>query len=307
MRNNVRTLSMGIITILMVSVLIFASGCGKSANTSQSGATSAKKSEFTIKISAPGAPEDSCTMAYLKFKELVEKKSNGRIAVNVFPNGQLGDTVSNISQIQGGNLQAAEVNVSLLSTFDPEFAIFELPYIAKDMDHLIRILQSGIGDKMSANLESKSGIKIVSWLVRSPRNVFSSKGPINTVDDMKGLKIRVMQSPVMLKTMEMLGAQPVAISSNELYTALQTNVVQAAENSVPFILTSKYYEVTKFLSLTEHFYTPNVLAMDAKFFNKLPDDLKKIVMESGKEIGDYEVQVERSKCLRLPKRLKAKA
>lgn len=161
------------------------------------------------------------------------------------------------------------------------------------MDHLIRILQSGMGDKMSKNLEDKSGLKIVGWLVRAPRSVYSSKGPINTVDDMKGLKIRVMQSPIMLKTMELLGAQPVAISSSELYMALQSNVVQAAENSVPFVLTAKFYEVTKYLSLTEHFYTPNVMAMDAKFFNKLPADLQTIVLDAGKEAGDYEVQVEK--------------
>ena len=294
MTKGIKILSIGLVVIFMASVILLAAGCGSSAPPAAPAANApAKKGEFVIKVASPSAPDDSCVMAYYKFKELVEARSNGRIDVQVFPNGQLGDQKNYIAQMQAGNIQAGEISTPLLSPLASEFAVFDLPYIVKDMDHEIRVLQSGVGDKMSKSLEEKANLKIISWLVRSPRSVYSSRGAINTADDFKGLKIRVMQSPIMVKTMELLGSQAVAISANERYMALQSKVVDAAENSVPLIVTQKEYEVTKFVSLTEHFVTPNVMAMDAKFFNKLPADLQKIVVDAGKEAGDYEVQVEK--------------
>src|SRR5450830_709262 len=173
------------------------------------------KGELKIKRATPSAPEYTCVMAFYKFRELVENRTKGRITVTVFPNGQLGDQASYITQMQAGNLQIGEVNTAVLGPMVGEFAVFDLPYISKDMDHQIRVLDSGLGDKLSKGLEAKIGLKVIRWMVRAPRNVYSSKGPISTASDFQGLKIRVMQSPIMVKTMELLGAQPVAISANE--------------------------------------------------------------------------------------------
>jgi tripartite ATP-independent transporter DctP family solute receptor len=310
-----RKLTTGVAATLISSLVILATGCSSSTTNSAqpSGngssaqpAASGKKGEFVIKIASPSAPDDSCVKAYNKFKELVESKSNGRIEVQVFPNGQLGDMNNYVSMMQAGNLQIGEVSTSLLAPLDGEFGVFDLPYIAKDMDQEVSVLKGGLGDKMSKNLESKAGLKIVGWLVRTPRSVYSSKGPINTADDFKGLKIRVMQSPIMVKTMELLGAQPTAISANERYMALQSKVVDAAENAVPLIVTQKEYEVTKYVSLTEHFITPNVMAMDAKYFNKLPADLQKVVLDAGKDAADFEVQEDKKQLDDAVKTLEAK-
>ena len=300
MKNGFKWLALALVASLLIALV---TGCGSST---PAPSTEVKKGEFVIKVASPSAPEDSCVQAYFKFKEVVEAKSNGRIVVQVFPNGQLGDQKNYIAQMQAGNIQAGEVSTPLLAPLAPGFAVFDLPYLATDMDHEIRVLNSGLGDKLSKSLEEKAGLKIVSWLVRSPRSVYSSKGAILSANEFKGLKIRVMQSPIMVKTMELLGAQAVAISANERYMALQTNVVDAAENSVPLIITQKEYEVTKFVSLTEHFITPNVMAMDAKFFNKLPADLQKVVMDAGKEAGDYEVKVEKQQLADAIKNLESK-
>ena len=104
MKNGIKGLSTRLIIVVIASSLLFVSGCGSSTNTPQSGAANVKKGEFVIKLACPAPPEDASTMAYFKFKDLVESRTNGRITVQVFPNGQLGDTVSNISQIQAGNL-----------------------------------------------------------------------------------------------------------------------------------------------------------------------------------------------------------
>jgi len=293
-----RKLFKTLITSAIASLLVFAAA--------PLSAQEVVKGEFKIKMATPSAPEDSCVMAFYKFRELVQERSKGRITVTVFPNGQLGDQASYITQMQAGNLQIGEVNTAVIGAMVGEFAVFDMPYISKDMDHQIRVLNSGLGDRLSKELEAKIGLKVVGWMVRAPRNVYSSRGPISNVSDFSGLKIRVMQSPIMVKTMELLGAQPVAISANERYMALQSNVVQAAENSVPFIITSKDYEVTKFLSLTEHFITPNVIAMDAKYFNKLPADMQKIVVDAGKEAATFEVVEEKRQLSAAIKSLEAK-
>jgi len=248
------------------------------------------KEKFVIKMATPSNPEDSCVKGFFQFKEIAERESKGQLEVQVMHSGQLGGHRDYIEGLQMGSIQIAEINTSVLSAIDPRFSIFDMPYISKSMDHAIKVINSGVGDKLAKILEDKTGIKIIGWMVRTPRSVYSSKGPIYTADDFKGLKIRVMESPVMIRTMELLGAKPIPISANERYMALQTKVVDAAENSPPLIITQKEYEVTKYVSLTEHFCTPNVIAMDGKFFKKLSPELQKIVLDAGKAAAAFSIQ-----------------
>jgi tripartite ATP-independent transporter DctP family solute receptor len=204
--------------------------------------------------------------------------------------GQLGGQRDYIEGLQMGSIQMAEINTSVLSAIDNKFMVMDMPYISKSVDHLVKVLNGGVGELLSKTLEDKTGIKVLGYMVRTPRSVYSSRGVINTANDFNGLKIRVMQSPVMVKTMELLGAKPIPIAATERYMALQTKVVDAAENSPPLIITEKEYEVTKFVSLTEHFITPNVIAIDSKFLKKLPADLQKIIIDAGKVAAQFAIQ-----------------
>lgn len=245
--------------------------------------------KFVIQMATPSNPADSNVKAFFHFKELVERESNGRIEVQVMHSGQLGGHRDYIEGLQLGSIQMAEINTSVLSAVEDAFMIFDMPYISRSVDHLVRVINSGVGDQLSARLEAKTGIKIVGFMVRTPRSVYSSRGAINSADDFRGLKIRVMQSPVMVKTMELLGAIPVPISATERYMALQTGVVDAAENSPPLIITEKEYEVTRYVSLTEHFITPNVIALDSKFYNRLPADLQRLVVSAGQRAAQFAI------------------
>lgn len=274
----------GIALIVGVCVLV-------SAPLFAGGSTETKaKEKYVIKMATPSNPEDSCVKGFFHFKEIAERDSKGQLEVQVMHSGQLGGHRDYIEGLQMGSIQIAEINTSVLSAIDPRFSIFDMPYISKSMDHAIKVINSGVGDKLAKILEDKTGIKIIGWMVRTPRSVYSSKGPIYTADDFKGLKIRVMESPVMIRTMELLGAKPIPIAATERYMALQTKVVDAAENSPPLIITQKEYEVTKYVSLTEHFCTPNVIAMDGKFFKKLSPELQKIVLDAGKAAADFSIQ-----------------
>ncbi len=253
-----------------------------------------KKGEFVLKMASPSNSEDNNVKAFYKFEEAVEAASEGRIDVQVFDSGQLGDHKDYIGGLQMGSLQAAEINTSVLNSIDSSFMIFDLPYIVDGMDHERSVIDSGMGEYLSDKLEDKAGIVIGGWMIRAPRSVYSSRGAINSAEDFKGLKIRVMDSPIMIRTMELLEATPVPVAASERYMALQTKVVDAAENSPAIVLSEKEYEVTDYLSLTEHFCTPNTIAFDKNFLDKLPADLRVIVLEEAAKAGVYAQELDAS-------------
>jgi tripartite ATP-independent transporter DctP family solute receptor len=245
------------------------------------------KGVIVLKMATPSNPADNNVKAFYSFEKQVEAASNGRIDVQVFDSGQLGDHKDYIAGLQIGSIQAAEINTSVLNSIDSSFMIFDLPYIVNGMDHEREVLDKGMGAKLSSILEKKANITIGGWMIRSPRSVYSSRGPINSAEDFKGLKIRVMDSPIMIRTMELLQATPVPVSASERYMALQTKVVDAAENSPAIVVAQKEFEVTKYLSLTEHFCTPNTIAFDKNFLDGLPEDLRKIVLDEAASAGIY--------------------
>ncbi|MCL2001110.1 MAG: TRAP transporter substrate-binding protein [Planctomycetes bacterium] len=252
----------------------------------------AGQAKYVIRMANPSNPEDNCVQGFFKFKELAEARSNGEIEVQVFHSGQLGAHRDYFEGMQMGSIQMAEINTAVLSAFNSTFMVFDLPYIATGMDHLRRVLDAGLGARLSKELEDEYGVRIVGWMIRSPRCMYNSLRPIHTADDFAGMKVRIMESPLMTKTFSYLGAVPVPLAATERYMALQTRVVDAAENSVPIIIAQKEYEVTKFLSLTEHFNTPNVMAMDAKFLNQMPENLQKVVLDSALEASAYATKLD---------------
>ena len=274
------------LALLMALVMILALAVPAASAESQ-------KAEYVITLANPSNPEDNVVKAFYYFEQIVEERSGGRIDVQVYDSGQLGSHADCIDSMQMHSLVAAEVNTSVLGNIDPAFSIFDLPYLADGMDGEIEVIESGLGDYLDQRLQEAADLKIVGWFVRSPRSIYTSKGPATCLADLAGTKIRIMESPLMSKAMTLLGMIPVPLAATERYMALQTGTVDAAENSVPLIITQAEYEVTDYVILTEHFCTPNVMAMDLDFYNKLPDDLKQIVDECGAEAGAYSSRLDK--------------
>ena len=247
---------------------------------------------INITMGNPSNPEDNCVKAFFHFKELVEKRSNGRVAVDVKHSGQLGAHRDYMEQMKMGSLEMAEVNVAVLSAFNPKFMVFDLPYVSKSVQHLQGLLDGGMGKTFSDALESSANVKILGWMIRSPRNMYIATKPVNTAADFAGMRVRIMESPVMRRTFELLGAVPVPLAATERYMALQTGVVDAAENSTPLVIAQREYEVTKYLSRTEHFISPNIIGISSKFFNGLPADIQKILSDAGVEAGRFATKLD---------------
>ena len=205
--------------------------------------------------------------------------SKGTIKVEVYHNTQLGDAVANVQSVRNGTIGFTTVSASNLNQVLPAMDMYSLPFLFKTETHFWWFLAQPPAEELAKQMEDK-GIKIIGYIDSGSRNFFTQKA-VRTPDDLKGQKIRVMASPVMVNTMKSLGATGVPVAWAELYTALQTGVVDGAENNHPSVVAKKFYEVSKYYTLDEHMRIPDVIAMSMKLWNTLNDDQKKAVVEAG--------------------------
>ena len=219
------------------------------------------------------------TYAEKFFAEQVETMTKGTVKVETYANTQLGDAVANVQSVRNGTIGFTTVSASNLNQVVPGMDMFSLPFIFKNEAHFWWVLAQPEAENFVKALEEK-GLKKIGYIDSGSRNLFTQK-PVKTPADMKGQKIRVMASPVMVKTMEAMGATGVPVAWAELYTALQTGVVDGAENNHPSVVSKKFYEVSKYYTLDEHMRIPDLIVMSMKLYNSLNDQQKAAVMQAG--------------------------
>src|SRR6266536_5363247 len=213
------------------------------------------------------------------FGEQVALLTRGAVRVEVHHNTQLGDAVANVQSVRNGTIGFTTVSASNVNQVVPAMDMYSLPFLFKNEAHFWWFLSTPEAAALAKPLEDK-GIKIIGYIDSGSRNFFTQKA-IRTPDDLKGQKIRVMASPVMVKTMQAMGATGVPVAWAELYTALQTGVVDGAENNHPSVVAKKFYEVSKYYTLDEHMRIPDLLVVSTKFFDSLNAQQKAAVMQAG--------------------------
>jgi tripartite ATP-independent transporter DctP family solute receptor len=249
------------------------------------GVTTSANAQIVTKYSGIQPIEHPSSYAEKYFGEEVKTLSKGAIKVEVYHNTQLGDAVANVQSVRNGTIGFTTVSASNLNQVLPAMDMYSLPFLFKNEAHFWWFLAQPQAADLVKQLEDK-GIKIIGYIDSGSRNFFTQK-PVRTPDDLKGQKIRVMASPVMVNTMKALGATGVPVAWAELYTALQTGVVDGAENNHPSVVAKKFYEVSKFYSLDEHMRIPDVIAMSMKLWNQLDPDQQKAVLEAGARTQAY--------------------
>lgn len=223
--------------------------------------------------------------ALVFFADELAKKSNGDIKVTLFPAGQLGQEKDYIEAIKIGSLELAKVSSGPVGQYAPTFQVISLPLIWRNLDHQHKVLQGAIGDRLMADL-GKTGIKGLAFMDAGFRSISNSVRPINSPADLKGLKIRVMQSKPLIDTVNALGGNAVPMGQSEVYSALQTKVIDGWENNEPTVLSFNMQEVSKYFSYTRHSSIPDFLMMSKKVFDGLPKNLQLIVEATALEAMD---------------------
>jgi tripartite ATP-independent transporter DctP family solute receptor len=216
------------------------------------------------------------------FGSLLEQKTNGRYKVQVFHSAQLGQEKDTIEQTRFGVIDLNRINMGPFNNLIPETFVPALPFIFRSVDHMRKTMDGPIGEQILKAFEPH-GLVALAFYDSGARSFYNSKRPINTPADMKGMKIRVIQSDLFIDLVNALGANATPMPPGEVYSALQTGVVDGAENNWPSYESFRHFEVAKFYSLTEHSMSPEVLVMSKKSFDKLSPADQKAVRDSAKE------------------------
>ncbi len=263
------------ISVLMVCSVVFG------------GLTAAEAAKnYTIKL-AYVVPETQSTHIAARdvFKPYVEEASEGRLKVELYPNAQLGGDRQVIESVQLGTVEMTIPAAAVLSGFEPQFQVFDLPFLFKSKEAAYKALDGELGQTLSEALVPL-GLRNLAFAENGFRHITNNRAPIRQPSDLANLKIRTMENPVHMATFKTLGANPTPISFGELYTALQQKTVDAQENPIPLVYTSKFYEVQDYYSLTGHVYAATVVLVNDGFFSSLPEDLQTVILEGAARYRD---------------------
>ena len=258
-----------------------------SAAETKAEASTASEAEYVIKVGHTLQENTPAHTGWLKFKEEVEKNSNGQIAVEIYPNSELGSERVMFEQCQMGTLEIAYGTTSVLANFDQTFSVLDMPFLFSNEAAARKAVNGELCEKVAEGLADINLVKVC-YMENGIRHVTNSQKAINTPDDLKGLKIRTMENSIHMSTFSHLGASPTPMAFTELFTALQQKTVDGEENPIFLIQTSRFDEVQKYLSLTGHFYTSGIATMNKDFYDSLPDDLKTVVLEAAAVARDAE-------------------
>jgi tripartite ATP-independent transporter DctP family solute receptor len=224
---------------------------------------------------------------YYAFQSALEKYSQGRIKVELYANGRLGDNKSTIEQVLNGNLLVSSAPDGNLAVFYKPFQVFCAPYVFTDLNMFKKVMHSAFAKKLFDDMAAKTGLRILMVGNGGGYRCFANrKKEVKVPADMKGLKIRVMDSPIYQETVKACGAVPTPVAWMEVYSALQTGVVDGMEHNAALILSSSLYEVQKFYVLNKHNLGVSTIVTNEKFFKSLPADLRKAFLKAGEEAGN---------------------
>jgi tripartite ATP-independent transporter DctP family solute receptor len=227
-----------------------------------------------------------------KFTEIVAAKSGGKLKIKEFPANQLGTEQQQQSALRGGTQEMQSPATTSLVGIVKDFGLIDFPFIVSTPQQADALLDGPLGTALLAKLPEKDLIGLGFWDLGF-RNVTNSRRPITKGEDLSGIKIRVIPNPVYLETFKTFGANPVPLSFSELYSALETRTVDGQENPFSVILSNKFNEVQKYLSVTNHTYSTNIILVGKKFWDKLSPAEQKILQEAAIEARDYQRKVSR--------------
>lgn len=248
----------------------------------------AKAAEVThLKFAQTNNEKHKYQFAMMKFKELIEKRSNGRFVIEVFA-GSLGSDRDLMEGLQIGSVDAGAINTSVIASVVPEFGVFDLPFIFRDREHAYRVMDGTIGQDLIKKANAKIGFVSTDYWENGFRGFTNSVRPIATPADLKDLKFRTMQSKVHLDTFRQWKANPVPMNFAEVFTAMQMRVIDGHDNAPDTVNANKMWEVQKYFSNSKHFYSPVLFVFSAPTWKKLSEADRKMFLEVSKEVTAYE-------------------
>ena len=240
------------------------------------------QSTLALRMGHPHPESDSWQDTALWMAETLEEKSGGEITLQVFPNGLLGNDPTMINSVRAGSLDIMVTGNPFFTSLAPQLNVLDLPYLFRNRDHIARVLDGEIGDELRADFEG-TGLFALSLWETGWRHLTNSRRPVETPEDIRGLKIRTTPNPAHIEAFRLLGAVPTPMAFTELFTALEMGAVDGQENPTTLILNSRFHEAQKYLTLTQHAFTASPLVTNAAKLDAMGEDRRALLIEAAQE------------------------
>jgi tripartite ATP-independent transporter DctP family solute receptor len=255
-----------------------------------SGAAQAQDRTFKLALQNPkGHPLEQGAS---RFAEIVAARSGGKLKVNVFPGGTLGGDAANVSALQGGTLEMVLLNSGILASQVKDFEVYDFPFMFASPREADAVVDGPFGRKLHAKLADK-GIVGLAYFELGFRNITNSRKALNTVEDIAGLKLRVIPNAINVDWVKAVGANPTPMAFPEVYAGLEQKAIDGQENPFSVILANKFYEVQKFLAVTNHQYNPQSLIFSKKVWDQLAPADQKLLQDAAVEASAFQRKVNR--------------
>lgn len=250
----------------------------------------AQAAPLTLRMSSSLTADDNSShyVWFKRFQENLKKAAGEALAINYFPNNQLGKESDVIQQVRVGAVDMMISGTSIWATVTPEIGVLDLGYLFKNNDHVGKSLDGDAGKALSAILDAKAGVQVLGYgYSLGARNIYT-RAPLAKPEALHGVKIRVLPVPNFIATLKAMGAVATPIPFGEIYTALQTGVVDGLEQDAPTVLGGKFYEIAKHCMLTQHIYNPIMPVMNKRSFGRIPEAQRAAFLEAAKEATAYQ-------------------
>lgn len=246
-----------------------------------------------FKVGTTTAPEGHYVMGLIDLQKRLEEYSNGEMTLDIYPNSQLGNERDMMENVGMGVQEMCLISTGPIPNFVPDFAVLDLPYLFENEEEAYQVLDGEIGQSLLAQLESQS-IKGLGFWENGFRQVTNNKKEIVTPEDLKGMKIRTMENNVHMATYEAFGATATPMAWSEIFTALQQGTVDGQENPIAIIESAKVYEVQKYVSMIDLFYSPCVLMISQSVYDSLAPEQQEILLKAAEEAKEYQREYSRN-------------
>jgi tripartite ATP-independent transporter DctP family solute receptor len=272
---------------LMLCLFLTSGAVSVFAGGSQDSAEKTGGDTLTFQLAHVFPPNHSFQTAMVKFADGAKEKSGGKIDIQIYPSSTLGTERENQEALMSGTLDMAVVSYEAYLVVVPEIGAVILPFQYNDYDHCDKVLAGPAGQKAHEIVLQKAHAKVLTHYVQAFRQIFTSKKPLNTAADIAGMKIRVPESPLYVNAFKLLGAAPTPVAMAEAYSALDTGVVDAIENTPETINSMAMFEVTKYINMTDHMVAPTTISMSEKIYARQTPDVQKILLDAAAEARKF--------------------
>jgi tripartite ATP-independent transporter DctP family solute receptor len=274
---------MRVVRIVAAGMILAAAGLLAMAPAVQAG-------QMTLKLATSQPPKGGFLGETPKvFADELDKATKGQLKVQIFHSGSLSSNEAELFQMaQSGAVDVAIGATTYILGWTPRAKVFDLPYLFEGAPHFKKVVQGKVGEVIAKEVED-DGVYLIAYILPGVRSIFNTKRPIEKLDDAKGMKIRSMQSPVYIDMFKNMGMLPTALPASELYTSLQTGVVDAGENDAASVVSWGWVDVIKYYSINEHSISCNVMLINKKKFDSMPADVQKAIREAGKKAENYQL------------------